>query len=166
MLFGHSYTVWYLLFTVSPCSFPALYRERCLVNQASSEFVGLDKGILSAAHDKDMFRSRLLGSKLTTSERKACSEVKIVAEDPWCACSDKWWVQYLQSVTALAPVISLVWQMLKLVTVCWWRTAFCLGTGLCQHQVWKGAEFFEQGWVIYFLLCCKYHVALSSFISN
>lgn len=52
-----------------------------MINQASSEFVGLDKGVLSLACDKDMFRSRLLGSKLMISERKACSEVKMVVED-------------------------------------------------------------------------------------
>lgn len=136
-----------------------------VINRASSEFVGLDKGTLSLACNKDTFRSRLLGGKLMTSERRACYEVKIVVEDPWCACSDKWRVQYLQSVTALAPHTSLVWQMLKLVTLCWWRAALCLDIGLSQHQVRKGAEFFEQMWVMCFLLCCKSWVALSGFMS-
>lgn len=53
-----------------------------MINQASSEFVGLDNGVLSLTCDKDTFRSRLLSSKLTTNEKKACSEVKIVVEDP------------------------------------------------------------------------------------
>lgn len=101
--------MWCLLPAVLPCSSPALHRECCVINQALSEFVGLDKGVLSLACDKDTFRSWLLDSKLMTTERKACSEGKIVVVDPWCACSDKWWVQHLQSVTALAPDTSLVW---------------------------------------------------------
>lgn len=58
-----------------------LHRESCVINQASSEFIGLGKGVLCLARDK--FISRLLlGSKLMPCERKVCSEVKIVVEDP------------------------------------------------------------------------------------
>lgn len=74
---------------------PAQHMESCVINQALSEFLGLDKGMFSLSCDKYTFRSWLLGSKLMATERKACSEVKTVVVDPWCACSDKWWMQHL-----------------------------------------------------------------------